>query len=188
VVIPVPAGVVAGDVLLAQVTYNTSGAITAPAGWSLVRSDVNTTAVRQSVFVHVAGSSEPPSYTFTLAAAHGAVGTILAYTGVDTSNPIDASSGRANASSTSFTAQSLTASGPNEMLVGLFGAKGPVTITQPAGMTERGELTFNTSGEKVTNEAADVLLSAAGPTGNRVATASPAAYNIGQLVALRPAP
>ena len=101
--------------------------------------------------------------------------------------PVDTSSGKANSSSASITAPSLTTGGPNEMLVGLFGAKGPVTITPPAGMTERAERSLNISGEKVSDEAADSVLSASGSTGNRVATASAAAYNIGQLVALRPA-
>jgi hypothetical protein len=107
---------------------------------------------------------------------------------VDTSNPVDASSGAANPHSTAITAPSLTAAGPDEMLVGLYGGKGPVTITPPAGMTERAELSLGLSGEKVSNEAVDILLSGGGPTGNRIAAANAAAYSIGQLVALRPAP
>jgi hypothetical protein len=80
------------------------------------------------------------------------------------------------------------ASGPNEMLVGLYGAKGPVTFTPPAGMTERAELSLGLSGEKVSNEAADSLLTNAGSTGSRTATATAAVYSIGQLIALKPAP
>ncbi len=187
-VVPKPAGVASGDVLLAQVTYNSTGTITAPAGWSQVRSDVNASYLRQSAFVHVAGAGEPGSYTWTLAAAHGAVGAILAYTGVDTSNPVDVSSGGAG-HSRSVTAPSLNAAAAGEQLVGLFGAKGPVTFTPPAGMSEQSEVSFTTvSGEKLADESADAALAAPGATGNRSATASATVFGIGQLIALRPGP
>ena len=185
--LPKPSGVAAGDVLLAQVTYNSTGAITPPAGWSLVRSDVNSTLLRQSVYVHVAGSSEPATYTWTLAAAHGAAGAILAYTGVDTTNPVDVSNGGAS-HSTAVTAPSMTTTAPGDQLVGFFGAKGPTTFAPPAGMTEQTESSLNVSGEKITAESADSALGAAGATGVWTATSSALVYGIGQLVALRPGP
>ena len=60
--LPLPAGVVSGDLLLAQVTVNLNTSLTAPAGWTLIRSDVNSTFVRQSLYYHLAGASEPASY------------------------------------------------------------------------------------------------------------------------------
>ena len=64
-VLPKPAGVVAGDVLLAAVAARGGPAITPPAGWTLVRLDANGSTLRQAIYVHMAGASEPASYTFT---------------------------------------------------------------------------------------------------------------------------
>jgi hypothetical protein len=46
----------------------------------------------------------------------------------------------------------------------------------------------STNTYKVTTEASDASVAAAGATGSRVAVAVNAAGNVGQLVALRPAP
>ena len=64
-----PAGTSADDVLLAAITGQTLPTISAPVGWSLVRSDANGAELRQSIFVRAAGGSEPASYTFTFSAA-----------------------------------------------------------------------------------------------------------------------
>jgi hypothetical protein len=55
-------------------------------------------------------------------------------------------------------------------------------------MSERGEISITTGDHPLTSEIADAIAASAGPTGQRIATASNAASNIGQLVALRPAP
>ena len=107
---PVPAGAMSGDLLLAQVTVNLNTSLTAPAGWTLTCSDLNSNFVRQSLYYHLAGASEPASYSWTLSAAHGAVGTMLAYSGVDPVNPIDVSSGGIGSGSTALTAPFLTTS------------------------------------------------------------------------------
>ncbi len=189
-VLPKPAGVVAGDALLAVVDAQGAPAVTAPAGWALVRSDSATSAtpsVGQSVYVHIAGASEPASYTFTLAAARGAAGGILAYDNVDNANPIDAHSGAVGAG-TSIAAPAVTTSGPDRMIVGLFGIAPDRTTTPPAGMAERFEVTAtSTPGQKVTSEAADVAQPVAGSTGAKTANFSGLAGRVvGQLVALRP--
>ena len=96
-VLPVPAGVATNDVLIAFVDVNTAPAITPPAGWTLIRSDTalgSGNAIIQSAYYHVAGASEPASYTWTLASSHAASGGMLAYSGVSTSNPIDRPAGR----------------------------------------------------------------------------------------------
>jgi hypothetical protein len=187
-VIPAPGGLVSGDVLLAVVSARGAPTITAPAGWTLVRLDANATTMRQAVFVKTAGA-EPGSYTFTLSSAQSAAGGIVAYSGVDGSNPIDAHAGQINAASTSIIAPSVTTGGPDRMLVGLFGTANLTTITPPAGMTERFDQTVPATNQyKVTSETADAPLAAAGASGPRTALAANSAANIGQLVALRPAP
>jgi hypothetical protein len=189
-VLPQPAGVVAGDAMLAVVDAQGAPGVTAPVGWTLVRTDNSTSAspsVGQTTFVHIAGAAEPASYTFTLSAARGAAGGIVAYAGVDGANPIEASSG-AVAAASSVTAPAVTTTGTGRMIVGLFGVAPDRTVTPPAGMTERHEATAtSTPGQKVTTESADVVQAAAGSTGGKTAAFSGAAGRlVGQLVALRP--
>ncbi len=188
-VLPRPSGTVSGDVLLASVALRSTTAITAPAGWTLVRVDPRATVFRQAVYVHVAGGAEPASYTWTFASARPAVGTIAAYSGVDGANPIVAHSGIDSAGSASITAPSLTTTVPDTRLVGFFGIVGTTTIGPPAGMTERTEVvTPAGTSNPLTASLDDQPIPASGATGSRVATAAISAANIGQLVALRPAP
>jgi fibronectin type 3 domain-containing protein len=189
-VLPKPAGVVAGDALLAVVDAQGAPVVTPPAGWTLVRADTSTSVsptLGQSVYVYIAGASEPASYTFTLATARGAAGGILAYDNVDNANPIDVHSGAA-ASASAVTAPAVTTTGPDRMIVGIFGIAPSRTVTPPAGMTERFQVSASTTaGEKVTSEATDVAQPVAGSSGARTASFSGAVGRvIGQLVALRP--
>jgi chitodextrinase len=186
-VIPVPAGTQAGDVMLAVVADRGQPNVVAPSGWSNVRKDQNSTTMGQWIFVKVAGSAEPASYTFTLSASQAAAGGILSYTGVNTSSPIDTSGGQSNASSMAVTAPSITTSVPNALVVGFFGIASAATITAPAGMSERGEQASTAGSFKVDSEVADALQSAAGASGSKIAAATGSSANIGQLVALRPA-
>ncbi len=63
--------------------------VTAPVGWSLIDRSNCGAGCQLAVFYRVATSAEPATYTFTLANATMAAGTILRYTGVDTANPIN---------------------------------------------------------------------------------------------------
>jgi hypothetical protein len=187
-ILPKPAGTVTGDVLLAAVTVRGTPTITPPSGWTVVRTDTRGTALRQAVFMRVAAAGEPTSYTWTFSQAATAVGTIGAYTGVDTANPLNGNSGQTTASSATITAPSITTTVANTRLVAFFGITGKTTIGPPSGMLERQDLTSPPSTpDKMTAELADVLRAAVGATGSRVATAAKSGGNIGQLVALRPA-
>jgi hypothetical protein len=192
-----PAGVVVNDLMLATITMaGTGGTITPPAGWSFVRDpqtsvalDHGSTAMRQVTFFRVATASEPASYNWGFGAARNASGGIAAYIGVDTGAPFDVAAGQPNTSSTSITAPSVVTRVENTRIVGFFGIATNAAITPPARMAERGEMT---SGRvKVAAEIADVnqaaIAGAPAGSGSRTATASSAAANVGQLVALRPA-
>ena len=176
--------------MLAAVNVISGPAVTAPSGWTLVRRDASagSPSVAQSLYVRVAGGSEPASYTWTFAAAHGASGGIVAYSGVSNSSPVEASSGQASTTN-SVTAPSVTTTAPGSMVVGFFGMNGHRSVTPPAGMSERFEQQLTSPpGEKVTSEVADVLQAAAGATGAKTATLDSASRAVGQLVALRPGP
>jgi hypothetical protein len=183
-----PSGVGEGDVMIAAIVIGGIPNTTPPTGWQAVRTDSKGKGLRQIAYVKVAGASEPESYTWTFSSSHAAVGGILAFTGVDSGAPVDVSGGRANAKSSSITAPSVTTTVANAMVVGLFGIKGRGTIAPPAGMTEGYDVASVTGRPKVTSEGAYVVHAGTGATGDKVASASRSAVNIGQLVALRPAP
>lgn len=86
-----PQGVVAGDVLVATVGAAGTGPVTPPSGWTVIRSTPapDPGGVRQASFYRVVGSTEPASYSFVGTSGMG--GGMTAYTGVDTSAPVDAS-------------------------------------------------------------------------------------------------
>lgn len=98
VAIPKPSGVQAGDVLVAQVFDSLLGALTVPAGWSLV-AEREAGAHHLGVYLKVAGSSEPSSYSWTGAPESAwpyVVGSMSAYRGVDGLEPVVSAAIRAN--------------------------------------------------------------------------------------------
>lgn len=87
-VIPRPAGVVAGDVLVASVA-STGGVTSAPSGWTELGEQATgggPEGVRQSVYWKVASGSEPSSYSWSVSG--DVSGGITAWTGVDNAAPI----------------------------------------------------------------------------------------------------
>src|SRR5574338_1038351 len=60
-----PTGTTTNDVLVAAVTVRGAPTITAPSGWTLIRSDASGTALSQALYRKVAGGSEPSSYAWT---------------------------------------------------------------------------------------------------------------------------
>lgn len=184
--IPTPTGTQPGDVLLATIDVRGRPTMTAPAGWQLLRTDVNGTVMTKATWWRVATASEPATHTFQLSSAQAAAGAIAAYAGVDTANPIAAHAGQVNASSTAITAPSVTTTMAGAYLLGLFGTGADATITAPAGMNALGQAVSNAGTYKVSSNVDDQLLTSATTTGARQATASRAAANIGQLIALRP--
>jgi len=155
--INVPAGTTLNDVMIASITFracsNTDGnnctkTITAPSGWTLVDSADQKSGggtggygLRLYVYRRLATLAEPSSYTWTFGGSPsltGAVGGILTFSGVDTSNPIIDTATQANNPSQNQTAPSVDAGGVNgAMLVTTHAALSSGTFTPPSGMTER---------------------------------------------------
>ena len=185
--IPAPANVASDDVLVAVVDVRGNPTITAPAGWTLVRLDTSGNVMRQGVYVRVAGSSPPASYTWTLSNVQSAAGGISAYAGVDTAAPVMAHNGLASATKTSksIVAPSITTTADGAMILGLFGIATKGSVTPPAGMSERFDVASSAGTSSVVTSSADVLQAAAGPTGSKTALSAFRGWSIGQLVALR---
>ena len=128
-----PSGVATGDLLLAALDVRRAPNITAPAGWTLIRTTTNGTTMRQAVYYRIATASEPSSYRWTFSDTRSAAATILAYRGAAAATPVNASTGRTNASSTSVVANSVTTTVPNALLVGFFGLRATLRSTRRPG-------------------------------------------------------
>jgi streptogramin lyase len=185
-----PATTQPGDLLLALVDVQYQPQISAPTGWQLVRRDVSPAGnhLEQAVYVHVAGPSEPASFTWTLSAAHGATGGIIDYAGVDPTTPVEASGAAFTTNQLAVTAPSLTTTVPNSLQLALFGIQGDHTIALPSSLApELAVAIGGVAGEKLASAAGDRVVTAAGATGTAAATVNLASTGIGQSIALMPA-
>jgi hypothetical protein len=161
-------------------------------GWTVVRDDMISGAVRQAVYVRVVGASDPVSYQWTIPEGGRRItGGLNAYSGVDTAQPVDAAGATMNGAGTAVSSPSVTTTVANTMLVQLASVNAEGALTAPAGMTEVWEASSpnTTAGNTrdVLSSSSHALQAAAGPTGNRVATASLPGAGIGVTLALRPA-
>jgi hypothetical protein len=182
-----PTGVVTDDVMIATVVTSGTPAITAT-GWTLIDSTSNST-VRLSTYYKRATSSEGASYNFTWSGNQNGVGAIIAFQGVkiDDVNPIDGTSDAAHStnsgSGTTLTANSVTTTTNNAMLVASYGNLTTAGISQPTGMNER----FDATSVSVNASGNSEIFATAGATGTRDATGTSANW-AAHLVALTPAP
>ena len=143
-----PADVVAGDVLLAQVTFYGGNLVTtppAPAGWALVNHDNSGSTIGQAIYSKIAGKSEPTQYSWSFGStARKAVGGIVRYSGADVvtdTNPVAAwafKSGTAPGGTvTSLVAPSVATKTRNSMVVTFFSHRGNMGLSTPLMMTQR---------------------------------------------------
>ena len=181
-----PSGTASGDVLVAAIEIGGTTTVTAPSGWTLVRSTTSGSALTQATYVHAAGTSEPASYQWRFSTSRLASGAVAAYVGVNTTTPVDVSSGGSSSGSTSIVAPSVTTTTAGDMLIGAFGGATNASVTLPTGLLEENEQLAGTGSSRVVVEISDQQLSAAGTTGTRTATLSKSAANVGQLIVLRP--
>lgn len=189
-----PSGVISGDVLYFIVWHSDSGVTsTTPSGWALQERRVDSTNfVVAELYMKVAGGSEPASYTLDHAGAvsHD-IGVIIAYSNPHPVTPQDVFGGQTNTSlSTSATAPSITTTGTNKRVIGIFcGNNEDFTWTPPSGMTERVDVqAASGAGHRGTICITDELVAASGATGTRVATASDVVFSICFLIALNDKP
>lgn len=195
IVIAAPGGVQAGDVMLAAISWHThdySGSgIDPPAGWTEVRIDDDGTHILQGIFWKEATASEPATYTFlngTTDITRQVVGGIVAYSGVDTSTPIDAHGAFTTSSNVfSLTAPSVIATVAGSRLVSVFGQHDAGVLSVPSGMTGRYAESVGSGGGVATATYADQVLGAAGATGTRTSTGSGNGSGVAQSIVLDPA-
>ncbi len=140
-----PSGVVDNDLLIAFFSEDSDTPRITATGWTAFSGTgigtngtvvVGTSAVLQC-FYKVA-SSEGASWNFTPSASYTGVVGVIAYSGVDTTTPIDVAAGATPASGTTHTSASITPSVVNTMLVGIWMIDSNAANTwSTADMTER---------------------------------------------------
>lgn len=187
--LPVPAGTVAGDVLLAQVAHAyTTASLTAPAGWALVRRDSSSTVITSALYVRTAAAGEPgAAFAFPAGTGVAMAGGVAAYPGAHPTTPVDAHAGVAGHGTTPYT-PAVTTTTAGTMVV-RFIANSATSFPEPAGTTLRWR--FTTSGTDVGGlTASDEPFAGPGtaPRRDSVAQSSTPSYGIGQTVALRRRP
>lgn len=158
-----PAGVQAGDFLLAALEYDASSlVITPPAGWTLVRDQLAAAGTPDAwhalVYSHVATASEPASYTFASPAGVYVDVQVAAYTGATAVDTVASTT----TTGTSISAPSITTSRANEMLVVVFIDFAGGSWTTASGMTRRSNFD--------SNSLQDQVRTTAGATGVRTAS------------------
>ncbi|QRO01087.1 cell wall anchor protein [Archangium violaceum] len=190
-----PPGTAQGDVLLARIVNrdNVTATVTPPAGWTLIRSDQSASQLKAWVFYKVAGGAEPASYTFSIDLTSNLAGSIVAFSGADPVNPIDAQSGQKNGLTASFITPAITTTASNGVAVWFgsqiwTGSACPASpIVPPSGFTEAFDTCLVSSSTGIIYDAAYLQLGAAGPQPAFNGSSPYANTNIAQVVALRPA-
>lgn len=173
--VPAPAGVTAGDLLLAFTTVSGSSYTGFTANEFTQTGADGPTGSGESpcrVWLLVAGGSEPANYTFGRPSSTIALGEIVALAGADTTNPVDAAlSWGSGAAAANHVAPSISPAKTGSMLVcGWRGASlgSSNSYTVPGSMTERADQPNGNHIQALATE----LLAAAGATGTRTATAT----------------
>lgn len=138
-----PAGVAAGDVLVARVANR--GNVRAPLsgdGWTEVGMTHSAAMLKSVVLTRVATADEPSSYVFDVSARSPLVASITAFDGVDAADPVDVFTGKVNGFSDTFRTSPVVPGVGNAVAV-WFGTQlfsgddcEDSRIDQPAGFTE----------------------------------------------------
>ncbi len=92
VVVGLPSGTVAGDLLVAWIATDGAVTITEPGDWIEIAQGHPTSYASGGAFYRVAGASEPSTYSFGVSAAEGIAGGIIRISGADLTTPINISS------------------------------------------------------------------------------------------------
>jgi Tfp pilus assembly protein PilV len=183
-----PAGVAAGHVLVAAFAIQGKPGVRVPTGWTLIRETLGKNSYEQATYFKVAGSSEPASYTFQpVSGSYKMRGGVVAYSGVDTTTPVD-KEGAKSGTSGNAVSPSFGTSFNKDVLINavLFqSTNAGATITpDPSLPNER----YDVNPSNISHDFADGVQQTAGSTGTK--TAVPSGSNAGwisSLIALKPA-
>jgi len=194
IALTVPAAVQANDVLIANVfagDYLGSSLpnVTAPQGWTFVKQVTHGTAGLLQIYSRVANATDHgTTYSWTTDIWVGAASSLVAYSGVNTASPVDASAIQDNPNAaSSYSTPQVTTSAAGDLLVATYASysqNGVSSWNAPAGMTQRVNVN---NGHLLSISNDDTTQSGAGASGTFSSTATPSqTYALTALVALRP--
>src|SRR3989338_787678 len=210
--IPVPAGTAAGDLLLYAVNDDGCASITWPAGFTeLQRTDVGSADGQCWTIAYKVATGTETNLDYIDSSSWSISGSVVAYSGVDTTSPINISNQTTSATSSNpwtLTSNSMTTTAANTQLV-WFGAADTdsaasgfdgssctsvtTTYTPPSGFTKRSDIQGLVNPYTCFNpmSVADSVQATAGATGvltgSLVSTGRGTASTGVMLVALNPA-
>ncbi len=189
-----PGSVAEGDVMIAWVTQRTDDlplstqVKSVPAGWTVVLTRDNGSTFGTTVYRKVAGASEAASYSWRFDRDGRGAGGVLAFRGVDTTTPVEASGSQLNAAAASYATPAVTTTSAKAMLVALFAVpSGDIPIATPSGLAPApgGQSTGGTAG--ISTGAAFGLQASAGSSGSKPSPGNVTLQSVGVLLALKPA-
>src|SRR6185503_8421065 len=162
-----PSGVTSGNLLVVGLMYDFgSTTITAPTGWTPVLQQ-GSTNVGMATFYHIAGGSEPPSYSFIFSNnPNWAIG-ISRITGAKTTNPINVSA--STNTGTAVTAPSIMTTLPYTLVLAYYTNRNN-GMYSPDGSTN--EQYDEPNSTRPSNMLATFEQAGTGATGDKIATTS----------------
>jgi hypothetical protein len=186
----VPSGVVAGDLLIADVDAAGTTAITPPSGWTSIFTGAGFATYSTVIYrVATAADAAGASYTWTLGSTRKAVARMSSYVGVDTTT-IGTPATTGASTGTTITFNTVTTPAANSLVVlgGVtFNGSGAESLTPPAGTTTRANLASSGTGSQVRGYNGDFVQASAGATGSKTGSISPSNAWGTAMFALKPA-
>jgi hypothetical protein len=189
VVMTVPSGVAAGDLLVASMDATGTTAFSAPIGWTSLIAGAGTGYYGSAAYrVATAADAAGASYTWTLGSTRKASGGIAAYVGVDTTTIGTPSAAAGTGTSATFNSVTTAVANSRVILVGsAFNGSAALTFTGPAVATSRVNLGTSSAGSQIRAYTGDFLQAVAGATGAKTATIAPSSSWGSVTFAVRPA-
>jgi hypothetical protein len=186
----VPTGTAADNLLIAAIARDldgTSGAVTAPTGWSpLDQGDCPTATCHLAIFYQVVTTVPASPQTFTWTGAQRVAGAMFRFSGVDTSSPFDTAVATRTGSTADPVAPAVTTATANALVLRIAGAGPSVAFTPPTGHAEIWDAGSGAGGDAaVRGSAATVTQTTPGSAGTATFTAATNRWRTA-TVALRP--
>lgn len=158
IIVPVPAGVADGDVLVALVAMIGQPSITAvPSGWTLLGQQDSGSNLRTAAYWKLA-SGESGSWTWSLGASFKNFGVVSAYRGCDPADPIAAYAPNSGNGGSSMASASVTVPGAGWLWTGVGARHANVSAVNTwtaSGGTERYDFGSNSGSQDCTGAVYD---------------------------------
>ncbi len=183
-----PSNLAVGDLEVLEIDASGSTAIATPSGWTSLGNGTSNIGYYRVAYRMAAAGDLGSTYALALGATRAALVRIVAFTGVDSSNPIEASAfGTGTGTTTNY--PTITTTLPNSrVIVGTAAslAGSLPTITPVSGTQDRVD-DANTAATWMVENESDYNKSGAAPTGTITSTVSPSSNWRTSDIAIQPA-